>query len=61
VQLVSGFISRSAAVAFIAKQTADVLPGVVQDTGKESGLHMADDLVWIRGTVVIYGYHQEGL
>lgn len=57
----SDLIPPEEAVRRVAETTQDALADVVVEaTGKEAPLQLAGDLVRTRGTVVIYGYHQEG-
>ncbi len=58
----SAMLSPSDALEQIGLATKGVMADVViEATGKEAALQLAGDLVRTRGTVVIYGYHQEGM
>lgn len=58
----TALVGPDEAVEDLSTRTHGALADVViEATGKESGLQLAGDLVRTRGTVVIYGYHQEGM
>lgn len=57
----SRFLTPAEAPEAVAETTGgDLADVVIEATGKGPGLDLAGDLVRIRGTLVIYGYHQDG-